>query len=78
MKVLFFGPVRTQLGVDHFDIAAGKMSRDELWANLVGQFPALKPLRPAIRLARNGEFLPPGARLEPGDEIALIPPVSGG
>jgi molybdopterin converting factor subunit 1 len=78
MKVLFFGPVRAQLGVDQFDVAAEKMSCDELWVHLLGQFPALKPLRPTIRLARNGEFLSPGARLQPGDEIALIPPVSGG
>ena len=32
----------------------------------------------AIRLARNGDFLPANAVLQPGDEIALIPPVSGG
>jgi molybdopterin converting factor small subunit len=35
-------------------------------------------LRLVIRLARNGEFAPLDARFHPDDEIALIPPVSGG
>jgi molybdopterin converting factor small subunit len=54
------------------------MSPDDFWVQLLERHPAIEPLRPSIRLARDGEFLVPGARLQPGDEIALIPPVSGG
>jgi molybdopterin converting factor small subunit len=79
LRVLFFGPVRTQLGTSAIDLpCAGTLSPDELWALLLGRFAELKPLRSAIRLARNGEFIAPDAALRPGDEIALIPPVSGG
>lgn len=76
MRVLLFGPVRTRLGVDHLQIDAG--SAVELWTKLAAQYPELKPLLPTLRLARDGEFLPAGAALTPGGEIALIPPVSGG
>jgi molybdopterin converting factor small subunit len=31
-----------------------------------------------LRLARENEFLDEQAPLRPGDELALIPPVSGG
>jgi molybdopterin converting factor small subunit len=79
LRVLFFGPVRTQLETSAIDLAcAGQLSADELWSLLFSRFAELKPWRPSIRLARNGEFLAPGATFHPGDEIALIPPVSGG
>ena len=54
------------------------MGTEELWSLLLARVPELKPLRPSIRLALNGEFLAEAATLHPGDEIALIPPVSGG
>ena len=34
--------------------------------------------RSSVRLARNGEYARPDERFEPNDEVALIPPVSGG
>jgi molybdopterin converting factor small subunit len=79
LRILFFGPVRAQVGVDHLDVeTVGEISSDDLWAGVLARFPELKPLRPTIRLGRDGEFLAPDAKLNPGDEIALIPPVSGG
>ncbi len=79
LRVLFFGPVRVQLGTSAVDLpCAGSLSPDGLWTLLLGSYPELKPIRSAIRLTRNGEFLAPDAPLQPGDEIALIPPVSGG
>ncbi len=38
----------------------------------------LQRYRPVLKLARNGEFVEAGARLEDGDEVAIFPPVSGG
>ena len=79
VRVLFFGPVRAQLGTGAVDLECAKpVSGDELWSLLLARFPELKPLRTSIRLARNGEFLPPNSSMQAGDEIALIPPVSGG
>jgi molybdopterin converting factor small subunit len=44
------------------------------------QFPALAGLRGDFVLSLNQEYLAPGeaAPLRAGDEVALIPPISGG
>jgi molybdopterin synthase catalytic subunit len=42
------------------------------------QFPRLRDLERSIVLARNHEFSPRSAPLAGGDEVALLPPVSGG
>ena len=48
------------------------------WAALVERHPVLAPGRPAVRFARNGEYADPTTMLDDGDELAIIPPVSGG
>jgi molybdopterin converting factor small subunit len=40
--------------------------------------PALADGRPYVRFARNGEYAAAETGLEEGDEVACIPPVSGG
>jgi len=59
------------------DVADGSTVEDA-WAALVARFPALAPGRPSVRFARNGEYAEPGDRLAEDDELACIPPVSGG
>jgi molybdopterin synthase catalytic subunit len=48
------------------------------WAAVVERHPVLGPGRPSVRFARNGEYADPGTTLADGDEVAIIPPVSGG
>ena len=48
------------------------------WAALVARFPVLAPGRPSVRFARNGDYADPATLLADGDEVAMIPPVSGG
>ena len=48
------------------------------WSALAARFPVLAPGRSSMRFARNGEYADPGAALADGDEVAMIPPVSGG
>jgi molybdopterin converting factor subunit 1 len=48
------------------------------WAALVERHPVLASGRPAVRFARNGEYADPDTTLGNGDELAIIPPVSGG
>ncbi|HEX3428975.1 MAG TPA: molybdenum cofactor biosynthesis protein MoaE [Candidatus Limnocylindrales bacterium] len=48
------------------------------WAAIVEWHPALGPGRPSVRFARNGEYADPTTVLADGDEVAFIPPVSGG
>ncbi len=49
-----------------------------LWDGLVAEFPALAELERSTRLARNGAFVDRFARLNDGDELALLPPYGGG
>ena len=48
------------------------------WTALVARHPVLAPGRPSVRFARNGEYAEPATLLADGDEVAMIPPVSGG
>jgi molybdopterin converting factor small subunit len=48
------------------------------WKALQEKIPTLGALPSNLRLARDNEFLETSVLLHPGDEIALIPPVSGG
>ena len=48
------------------------------WAAVVERHPVLAPGRPSVRFARNGEYADATTALADGDEVAFIPPVSGG
>jgi molybdopterin synthase catalytic subunit len=59
------------------DLPTGATIEDG-WVALVERLPVLASGRPSMAFARNGEYAEPGAILEDGDELACIPPVSGG
>jgi molybdopterin synthase catalytic subunit len=48
------------------------------WRALVSRHPVLAPGRASLRFARNGDYADPTTLLADGDEVAMIPPVSGG
>lgn len=48
------------------------------WSALVAEHPVLAPGRSSLRFARNGDYAEPTTLLADGDEVAMIPPVSGG
>lgn len=50
----------------------------DAWDALVGIYPALAPGRASVRFARNGTYAEESTKLADGDEVAMIPPVSGG
>ena len=50
----------------------------QLFDDLVAQHPRLERMRPATMLMVNKAYVPPDDVLQNGDEVALIPPVSGG
>ncbi len=50
----------------------------QIWERLKAEFPALQGHRDAVRFAVNQEYVDDDYRPRPGDEIAFIPPVSGG
>ena len=51
---------------------------EQAWEGIVAKHPLLAPGRPSVRFARNAAYAPPTTPLEDGDEVAMIPPVSGG
>lgn len=51
---------------------------ESAWQALVQRYPVLAPGRPSVRFARNGEYVNATEPLADGDEVACIPPVSGG
>ena len=51
---------------------------DDAWTSLVERFPVLAPGRDFLRFARNGDYADASTVLADGDEVAFIPPVSGG
>jgi MoaE-MoaD fusion protein len=50
----------------------------DAWDGLVALHPALEPGRASVRFARNGAYADATTPLADGDEVAMIPPVSGG
>ena len=50
----------------------------DAWDAIVAKHPALAPGREFLRFALNAEYTDAAASLSDGDELAFIPPVSGG
>jgi molybdopterin converting factor subunit 1 len=48
------------------------------WDSLVGQFPAIRDYEQSISCAVNEEYARLTTPLKDGDEVAFLPPVSGG
>jgi molybdopterin synthase catalytic subunit len=79
MRILFFAQIKDATNCDAVDLAVpSPLNQDELWAVLLEKFPALGMQRANIRLACNWDYADKETRFADGDEVALIPPVSGG
>jgi molybdopterin converting factor subunit 1 len=50
----------------------------DVWRVLATSYPALEPFGGSISAAINADFAKPSARVHEGDEVAFLPPVSGG
>ena len=59
------------------ELPAGS-SIEGAWAALVALHPSLAPGRAYVRFARNADYADADTPLADGDELAIIPPVSGG
>jgi molybdopterin converting factor small subunit len=78
MRILFFGHLQDITLQAELVLMLGESGSDELWNKIIALHPGLAPFRSAIRLARNQEYVGSDARFIDTDEVALIPPVSGG
>jgi len=79
VRVFFFGMLKDLAGKvsDIVELPEGASMRD-LLAHYEAQIPRLKQVLPSLALAVNQQYAGPDAKLKSGDEIALLPPVSGG
>lgn len=79
VTVRFFAACRETTGVREAIVEVNPGSTvTELLELLVETYPGLRRHRDTLLLAVNHEFAEPGVRLRSGDEVALMPPVSGG
>jgi molybdopterin converting factor small subunit len=79
VRVLFFGPLKEVTGEREQVVELKPGSRiDELFADFVARQPELGRYRTSLVASRNQEFAAWSTLLESGDEVAFLPPVSGG
>lgn len=79
LRVLFFGMLKDLVGLpaEEIELPDGA-DLGSVFNCYVARHPRLRELAPSIVAARNQEFAPPETMLADGDEIAFLPPVSGG
>lgn len=79
MKVLFFGVLKDVIGqTEQWVEMAPDSTIADLFQLFVQQHATLEGRRSSILFAKNREFAPVGTLLEDKDEVAFLPPVSGG
>lgn len=75
--LLLFAQAREAAGTHREELDAPTVA--ELVALAVERFgPGFAAVVPTCRVWLNGEPAEPGAAVAPGDEVAVLPPVSGG
>src|ERR1039458_10091308 len=78
-RVLFFGMLRDIVGMSREEAEFPEGADLRLvFASYAARFPRLADLARSIVVARNQEFAEPATKLAEGDELAFLPPVSGG
>jgi molybdopterin synthase catalytic subunit len=79
IKVLFFGVTRDLTGFQQEQAEFPEGANLEgLWGRYATRFPRLNDLSGALLLAVNQEIVDRARALKDGDEVAFLPPVSGG
>lgn len=79
MTVKFFSNLRTLTQCSEMDFPISQpISVEKLWGDLIARFPELQMMRNSVRIAKNHEYVGDESTFENSDEVALIPPVSGG
>ena len=79
VRLRYFAIIRETLGrtEETLEVADGETA-GAVFDRLAAAEPRLRPMKAATMLMVNQEYVPPTTPLRDGDEIAFIPPVSGG
>jgi molybdopterin synthase catalytic subunit len=79
INVKLFAVLREQAGVEQTAVELDEGASVGAAVEQLGQrLPAIRALLPRVAFAVNRAYVKPDAKLADGDELALIPPVSGG
>ncbi|HWZ54140.1 MAG TPA: molybdenum cofactor biosynthesis protein MoaE, partial [Candidatus Acidoferrales bacterium] len=79
VRVLFFGQLKEIVGVAQEEAELSDGARvEDLFERYGRRFPKLAEFRPSIAASINQEYALWTASLSTGDEVAFLPPVSGG
>jgi molybdopterin synthase catalytic subunit len=79
VKVLFFGMLKDIVGRSEELLDLGPEARvGSVFEHYAQLHPKLRDMHRSVLLARNRQFSPASDPLAEGDEVALLPPVSGG
>ena len=79
IRVLLFGAAADRAGTRATELPVEvSMTLGEIWPLLTERHPDLAPMRDTLAFAVNGEYARANAVVSAGDEVAVLPPVSGG
>jgi MoaE-MoaD fusion protein len=79
IRVLFFGVLHDIVGLrEDFPEVPSGARLESVFEHYAARFPRFREMSGSIVLALNQQFSPPSAMVSEGDEIAFLPPVSGG
>jgi molybdopterin synthase catalytic subunit len=79
IRVLFFGVLKDLAGRAQDSLSLPESATlEDVLSHYEHSIPRLKGLLPSLALSVNQEYAAPDAKLRAGDEVALLPPVSGG
>lgn len=80
VKVVLFGAAAERAGGRREEEVAVEDGATvaSVWEALTELHPDLSPMRETLAFAVNSEYAGPGESVRAGDEVAVLPPVSGG
>jgi molybdopterin synthase catalytic subunit len=79
IRVKLFGALREAAGTPDLALALPEGSRvGDVWGQLVADHPSIEPFKGKLAVSLNFEISNSEADLSDGDEVAFLPPVSGG
>jgi molybdopterin converting factor subunit 1 len=79
VKVRLFAALRDELGTSELELEVGRNgSCSEILATLEKEYEQVGPILQRSLVAVNGFYAGRNTSLRPGDEVAILPPVSGG
>ncbi|MCO5591077.1 hypothetical protein L7F22_054341 [Adiantum nelumboides] len=82
VKVLFFARAREIAGISettlNMEVTQSLKTIKDCVDRIIRQFPGLEEIRACMLIALNQEYVDDSSIISDGDELAFIPPISGG